>query len=139
MAAITILTKSGGSIDFSVNRSGITGTNLYLHIDQSYNLKNGEGEAAILLTSDECKDVIASLNDYIKFIEGKDFVFTSDSVENLISHPKVQETLLALGYTKGDNDSDDNSDLNAPLNNNSIIKHFEIDENINISLDIPMA
>ena len=125
MAAITILTKSGGSIDFSINKSGITGTNLYLHIDQSYNLKNGEGEAAILINVDECKDFIASLNDYIKFIEGKDYVYTSDSVLGLLSNDKVQEALLSLGYTKNLVD-----EIKTDKINEEILNDYNFDANV---------
>lgn len=98
MAAFELLTASGGLVEMAVNRSGITGTTLYFHIDQSTNIRNGEGDAAILLTTQECKDVIGALNDFIKFMEGKDYVFTSDSVINLISTPQVQKVLTDLGY-----------------------------------------
>lgn len=91
--AIKILTKSGGSINFDINRSGVYGTRLYLHIDQSYNIRNGEGEASIIIDVQECKDMISSLNDFIKFMEGKDFVFTSESVSNLLQQPDLQKAL----------------------------------------------
>ncbi len=90
---MTILTKSGGSVDFAINQSGLNGTTLYLHIDQSYNVRNGEGEASILLNIQECKDMIASINDFIKYIEGSDYVYTRESVVDLIVKPEVQEAL----------------------------------------------
>jgi hypothetical protein len=99
---ITILTKSGGSVDFDINNSGIYGTRLYLHIDQSANIRNGEGEAAIIIDTQECKEMIAALNDFIKFIEGKDFVYTSDSVIDLIKKPELQKALKDLGYHQHD-------------------------------------
>jgi len=98
MAAFELRTQSGGLVEMSVNRSGISGTTLYFHIDQSANIRNGEGEASILLTTQECKDVIGALNDYIKFMENKDYVFTSDSVIRLMATPEVQKVLKDLGY-----------------------------------------
>jgi len=96
MAAFTIQTASGGLVEFDVNKSMITGTSLYLHVDQSFNIKSGEGDAAILLTVSECKDMIAAINEFIKFVEGRDYVYTSESVVELIAKPAVQEVLKDL-------------------------------------------
>ncbi len=98
MAAFELITQSGGLVEMGINRSGISGTSLYFHIDQSANVRNGEGEAAILLTTQECKDIIGALNDFIKFMENKDYVFTSESVVKLIATPEVQKVLTELGY-----------------------------------------
>ena len=91
-----ILTRSGGSVDLAVSKSAVIGTRLILHIDQSTNIKNGEGDAAIALTLEECKDLIAGLNEFAKLIDGYDHVFTSDSVANLLAIPEVQELLTKL-------------------------------------------
>lgn len=96
----TLITKSGGFVEIKISRSGLYGAQLYLHIDQSYNEKNGEGEASIILNTSECKEIIASLNEYIKSVEGIDFVYTSDSIIKLLSDPKIQDTLKNLEYEK---------------------------------------
>ncbi len=98
MAAFELRTQSGGLVEMGVNRSGMSGTSLYFHIDQSANIRNGESDASILLTTKECKDIIGALNDFIKFMENKDYVFTSESVVRLISTPEMQKTLTDLGY-----------------------------------------
>lgn len=94
---ITIYTKAGGQIDFEVSRSAVRGTFLYLHIDQSTNMNNGEGDAAILLTVSECKEIIGNINEFIKLIEGDHYVVTKQSVLDLISKPEVQQSLIELG------------------------------------------
>ncbi len=96
MALITIPTTSGGVVEFGMNKSPIAGTTLWLHVDQSFNEKSGEGDASILLTVQECKDVIVALHEFIKFMEGKDYLYTADSVTELLSKPEIQETLKNL-------------------------------------------
>ena len=91
--AAEIKTQSGGTIDFGIIRSAIKGSSLYLHIDQTSNVRNGDDEASILLNVQECKEIIWALNEFIKYEEGKDYVFTSDSVVDLISRPEVQEAI----------------------------------------------
>jgi len=96
---ITIQCKSGGSIEFGVNKDMIHGNKLYLHIDQSSNMYNGEGDAAIVLTVPECKEVLGNINEFIKVMEGKDYVYTAESVEKLISIPEVQAIIKELGLS----------------------------------------
>jgi hypothetical protein len=91
-----ITTQSGGTVDLAVSKSSIIGTRLILHIDQTLNIKNGEGDAAIALTLEECKDLIAGLNEFTRLIDGHDHVFTSDSVANLLAIPEVQALLTKL-------------------------------------------
>jgi hypothetical protein len=95
-------TKSGGLIEVAIYRDVMRGEQLYIHIDHNANIRNGEGEASITLNLDECKDVIAYLNEYVKHVEGKDYVFTAESVVNLLSTPEVQKVLIELGYDKKD-------------------------------------
>jgi len=96
MPVAEIKTTSGGTVDFEIINSMLNGTYLSLHIDQSSNVRSGEDEASILLTVNECKEIISILNRYIYTIEGKDFVLTKDSVINLISHPDLQDVLKKL-------------------------------------------
>jgi hypothetical protein len=97
---ITIYTKAGGQVDFGVNMNPMHGTFLYLHIDQSSNMSNGEGDAAILLTVSECKEMIGNINEFIKSIENDHYVVTKQSVLDIISKPEVQEALIELGIEK---------------------------------------
>lgn len=74
MSVFKINTKSGGLIELDSHNSQRNGRKLYLHIDQSTNINNGEGDASILLTNDECREMISMLNSYIEFDEGVPFV-----------------------------------------------------------------
>ena len=96
----SIRTKNGGSVDIEISRSPLNGTKVWIHIDESVNIKNGEGEAATLLSIPECKDVIYALNEAIKIVDGVDYVYTSESVIKLISTPEIQNVLVELGYDK---------------------------------------
>lgn len=80
--AINILTKSGGEITLSPTKSGIKGHELYIHIDQTANINTGEGEAGIMINTDECKHLITLLNEYISYVEGKNYVAIIDYSNN---------------------------------------------------------
>lgn len=75
-------TSSGGLVETLLNNNRFTGINLYLHIDQSLNVKNGEGDAAIILNNSEVKDLIFLLNDYIIYTEGKPHVVLAEPLLN---------------------------------------------------------
>jgi len=79
-------TSSGGLVETMQFNDRLHGQKLYLHIDQSSNLNNGEGDAAIHLTNQEVKDVISMLNEYIIYAEGKPFVVLADP----LLHPDVK-------------------------------------------------
>ena len=81
-----INTGSGGMVETLLNNDRFAGINLYLHIDQSTNLANGEGDAAIILANNEVKDLIYLLNDYIIYTEGKPYVVLADP----LLHPDVK-------------------------------------------------
>jgi len=100
MSLITIPTASGGVIEFGMNKSPITGTTLWMHVDQSFNVKNGEGDASILLSTQECKDAIVALHEFIKFVEGKDYIYTAESVNELLSNPDIEKILTKLESQK---------------------------------------
>ena len=70
MAQFSINTNSGGLIELNLVNDRFHGQKLYLHVDQSSNLNNGEGDCSIILNNAEVKDLIAMLNDYITFTEG---------------------------------------------------------------------
>lgn len=101
---LSIINKNGGSIDVGVSNSMIYGYRVMIHIDESVNVNNGEGEASTLLTITECKDLLFALNEIIKIAEGRDYVYTSESVIKLISTPEIQEVLVKLGYDKKTDD-----------------------------------
>jgi hypothetical protein len=73
-----INTSSGGLVETLLSQNRFSGTQLYLHIDQSTNVNNGEGDAAIVLTTNEVKDLIFLLNDFITYMEGKPHVVLAD-------------------------------------------------------------
>lgn len=81
-----IQTKSGGIIETGHNSDRLFGNQCWLHIDQSTNLNSSEGDASILLTNQEVKDLIAFLNDYINYVEGKPYVILADP----LLHPDVK-------------------------------------------------
>jgi hypothetical protein len=81
-----ILTSSGGLLETLLSTDRFSGTQLYLHIDQSTNLNNGEGDAAIILNMKEVKDLIFLLNDFITFMEGKPHVVLAEP----LLHPDVK-------------------------------------------------
>jgi len=81
-----INTSSGGLVETVLYRDRLQGEKLYLHIDQSTNMNNGEGDAAIHLTNREVKELIAVLNDYIIYTEGKPHVLLADP----LLHPDVK-------------------------------------------------
>ena len=80
--AVNILTKSGGQINLIPSHSGIKGNQLYFHIDQTANIKTGEGDAAIFINVDECKRLIVLLNEYISYVDGKNYVAIIDYDNN---------------------------------------------------------
>ena len=83
-----INTRSGGLVETGWTSNRMNGENLYLHIDQSSTLNNSEGDAAILLVSSEVKELIAHLNDFINFVEGKPYVVLAEP----LLHPDVVVT-----------------------------------------------
>jgi hypothetical protein len=76
--AINILTRSGGEINLIPSNSGIRGAELYLHVDQTANINNGDDECTIALNLDECKSLILLINEYVAFREGKNYVAVID-------------------------------------------------------------
>jgi len=82
---VIIPTASGGAVEIESTYSGIHGHKLYLHVDQNANIRNGEGEAGIFLTQGECKDIIYALNDYIKKVEGKDYVVLFEPLMEIVA------------------------------------------------------
>jgi hypothetical protein len=84
----SINTRSGGLVETKYYQDRLHGQALYLHIDQSTNTNNGEGDAAIMMTNQEVKDLIYLLNDYINFTEGAPHVVLAAP----LLHPDVKIT-----------------------------------------------
>lgn len=76
--AINILTASGGEINLIPAKNGLSGHQLVLHVDQTSNIKSGDDDASIAINPDECKKLIDMLNEYISFVEGKNYVAIID-------------------------------------------------------------
>jgi len=60
-----IFTGSGGLIELASVRDRFRGDLLLLHVDQTANINNGEGDASIVVTESEIKDLIALLNSFL--------------------------------------------------------------------------
>lgn len=83
----SINTKSGGLIELGAMRHRFYGDQLVLHIDQSTNVNNNDGDASIVVTTDEIKDLIGLLNSYLASQNnGVPYVVLA---ENLL-HPAVK-------------------------------------------------
>ena len=70
MANFSINTINGGLIELNLVTDRFHGQKLYLHVDQSTNLNNGDGDCSIIMSNSEVKDLIAMLNGYLTFTEG---------------------------------------------------------------------
>ena len=73
-----IYTSAGGSVDLSFVRDRFHGDRLMLHLDQNFNINNGEGECSILINDDEVKDLIGMLNLYLEFRTGNPYVILAE-------------------------------------------------------------
>ncbi len=80
--AVTINTKSGASINLLPSHSGIKGHELYIHVDQTANINTGEGEATVGVNVDECKRLVNLLNEYIAYVEGRNYIAIIDYDNN---------------------------------------------------------
>ena len=86
----SINTKSGGLIELGAVRHRFYGDQLVLHVDQTANVNNGEGDASIVVTESEIKDLIGLLNSYLASQNnGVPYVVLA---ENLL-HPAVKVTV----------------------------------------------
>ena len=59
MSVYQINTASGGTIDLSYINDRFHGQRCVLHVDQSSNVRNGEGECSIIISDEEIKDLIS--------------------------------------------------------------------------------
>ena len=64
---------SGGDVNIGIVNHKFSGYMVLLHIDQTSNISNGEGDASIVLNAPECKEMIKILDRMITVIEGKPF------------------------------------------------------------------
>ncbi len=70
MATFCINTSGGGLIELNLVNDRFHGQKLLMHVDQSANINNGDGDCTIVLNNGEIKALIGMLNDYITFTEG---------------------------------------------------------------------
>ena len=56
----------GGYLDVQLAKDKFAGLVILLHVDQTDEIENGEGEASIALTKENCKDLVKILNDFIE-------------------------------------------------------------------------
>lgn len=71
-------TKSGGNINIGIIKDKFKGEQIMLHLDQSNNINNGEGECSVVIDIDEVKGTIEILNSMIAHLEGKPYVAIID-------------------------------------------------------------
>jgi hypothetical protein len=93
---LSILTASGGLIEIGTFRDRFRGDLLYLHVDQTANIVNGEGDASIVITEEEVKDLIALLNSYLESKTGEPYVILYEP----LSDPAVKIQVDFLEYAK---------------------------------------
>jgi hypothetical protein len=56
----------GGYLDVQLAKDKFAGLVILLHVDQTDEIGNGEGEASIALTKENCKNLVKILNDFIE-------------------------------------------------------------------------
>jgi len=81
-SAFSINTSSGGLIELNLVNNRFYGKQLYLHVDQSTNLGNGDDDCSIVMNNYEVKALIGMLNDYLIFTEGITHVVLAEPLLN---------------------------------------------------------
>jgi hypothetical protein len=100
--AFRILTGSGGLIEIGSVRDRFRGDVLLLHVDQTANINNGEGDASIVISEQEIKDLIALLNSFLVEKNGVPHVVLYEP----LSDPAVKIQVDFMEYLKNhSNDS----------------------------------
>jgi hypothetical protein len=79
-----IYTEKGGLIETGHIKNKVYGDKCMLRVDQSTSTQ--DDEAVVTLTNQEVKDVIALLNDYLVYTEGKPYVVLAEP----LLHPSVK-------------------------------------------------
>ncbi len=79
-----IYTERGGLIETGHIKNVVNGDKCMLRVDQS--TAHQDDEAVVTLSNQEVKDVIALLNDYIVYTEGKPYVVLAEP----LLHPDVK-------------------------------------------------
>ena len=100
----SINTNSGGLIEVGAINHRFNGQQLILHVDQTANINNGEGDASIIMTANEIKELIALLNSFLFQLEGKVHVILA---EPLID-PAVKIQVDFMEYIKNHPDIENN-------------------------------
>jgi len=74
----SINTSSGGLIEIRMVKDRFIGESLLLHIDQTANINNGEGDASIIITEGEIQSLISLLNNFLEAKNGKPYVVLAE-------------------------------------------------------------
>ena len=74
----SINTSSGGLIEMKMVRDRFRGDLLLLHVDQTANINNGEGDASIAITEGEIQSLISLLNNFLEVKNGKPYVVLAE-------------------------------------------------------------
>jgi hypothetical protein len=72
---------NGGLIELTTVRTPFHGIGLRVYIDQSSNIQNGDSDANIILSLDECKNIINQISAHLERIEGVPYVYLSAPVD----------------------------------------------------------
>ena len=72
---------NGGLIELTTVRTPFHGIGLRIYIDQSSNIQNGDSDANIILSSDECKNIINQISAHLERIEGNPYVYLSEPID----------------------------------------------------------
>jgi hypothetical protein len=100
---LQILTASGGLIEISNVRDRFHGDLLLLHVDQTANIDNGEGDASIVITEQEVKNLISLLNSFLMSKNGGvPFVVLYEP----LSYPAVKIQIDFMEYLKNHADGE---------------------------------
>ena len=72
---------NGGLIELTTVRTPFHGIGLRVYIDQSSNIQNGDSDANIILSLDECKNIINQISAHLERIEGVPYVYLSGPID----------------------------------------------------------
>lgn len=91
MSIYSLNTASGGLIELQYVSTRFHGQQLMLHVDQTANINNGEGDCSIVINDGEIKDLISLLNGYLTAKNGIPYVVLAEHLANPAIKIDVEE------------------------------------------------
>lgn len=91
--SFSINTSSGASIELAKIKDRFHGEQLVISVDQTSNIRNGDGSVMVTVTNQEVKELIAMLNEYLTITEGVTYVVLAAPLlhENVIVSVKSDD------------------------------------------------